>query len=77
MIEKRKKNPRKIWFESLLILAGTIAATVQTEVEKKLIREEKSLKALKVLAKAWDNEIKQFMGPENLSDIGKNSLIKC
>ena len=77
MIEKRKKNPRKIWFESLLILAGTIAATVQTEVEKKLIREEKSLKALKVLAKARDNEIKQFMGPENLFDIGKNSLIKC
>ena len=77
MIEKRKKTPRKIWFESLLILAGTIAATVQTEVEKKLIREEKSLKALKVLAKARDNEIKQFMGPENLSDKGKNSLIKC
>ena len=68
----RSKKKKKTW-ESLLILAGTIAAIVLADVEK-ILTWEKLLKVLGILRKVWDNKRKLLRGPENLFYTGKNSL---
>ena len=70
---KTKQNKKVIW-ESLVILAGTIAAFVRVGVEKNTnLRKKTARKVLEILRKIWDNKKKLLKGLENLFDVGKNS----
>ena len=71
--KKNKKKENKIW-ESVLNVAGTIAAIVLAGVQKILIWKKKNaIKVLEILRKVRDNLKELLKVPANMADICKIS----